>query len=474
MKPKLILKFLSCSLLLNLFLAAHGQSQLTATSPEDILLQNPIKLSITQSAPSSELPQYSGPFTMDRAVKVGLEHNLEYEQAEINTKISRFKSRAALGKFGPNISTSTFYSTSSLNQMLFYPNDGAVSVAAPMQPIVKNTSFSVIFAGVQPLFTGGALRGNYKAVKAQEKQSIAQFQQAKIDTAKNIKQLYLQVLLNAARLRVDSDYVKFRNGSTANMKQRIKEGKAPRADYLREEAELALSKVQLNKDYRDFNVSLINLKASMGINLASLIDLADSLEFVETAEDLDAFLIKAGTNRPEIAQATSRLEEMRARKIIARSSYAPHVDLYGLGSNITGSSPDGSARGRWGGFVSVVGHQTIYDSGQRAAELRAATQAIRQAELAHSQAELKVAQDVSTAWVDLDLTRQNIELSKAQVTSAEEDYRLIHQRYEIGKSIALEEFEAALKLFRAKLALLEAVYNYRIAQTQIVWASGSI
>jgi hypothetical protein len=64
-----------------------------------------------------------------------------------------------------------------------------------------------------------------------------------------------------------------------------------------------------------------------------------------------------------------------------------------------------------------------------------------------------VAQEVSQAWIDLDLARRNVELAKREVASAEEDQRLFHTRYLIGKSIALEDFDAAVKLFQARLAV---------------------
>lgn len=459
---------------------AQTQTTPAATTNGDVIFANPIKLSISENAPGSDRPKYSGSFPMSRAVQVGLQNNLEYGQSEIDTKITHFNTRSALGKFGPNFSVNTFYSESSLNQMLFFPNTSEIATS-PMQPIGKGSSFSLIFAGIQPLFTGGALRGNYKAVKSQEKQSLAKYRQSKIDTARTIKQMYLQTAWNEARLRVDSDYVKFRTLSTANMKQRMQEGRSPRADYLREESELAQAKAQVNQDYRDYNVSLINLKASMGINLSSLLDIAETLEFIDTPGDLDNFLNLAGSNRPEIAQARSRVDEMQAKRLMVRSRYAPHVYLYGLGSNITGrtpsadgSSPNPNQNGYWGGFVSVMAHQTIYDAGQREADLHAASQAVKQSNLALQQTQLKIAQDVSIAWVDLDLSKRNIDLAQAQVSSAEEDYRLLHSRYDIGKSTALEQFDAAVKLFRARLALTQAIYNYRLAQTQIVWASGSI
>lgn len=212
----------------------------------------------------------------------------------------------------------------------------------------------------------------------------------------------------------------------------------------------------------------------MGVNLASIIDLTDHLDFIDTSGDLSSFLAKSASNRPEIIQAQSKVDEMKAKRMVARSNYAPHVDLYGLGSNITGSSPDGHAAGRWGGLIGLVGHYTLFDSGQRNSQLHAAKESIRQAEFARQQVQLKVAQDVSTAWVDLDLARSNVELAKAQVVSAEEDYRLLHARYLIGKAVALEDFDAAVKMFQARLALLEAIFKYRLAQSQLFWASGNI
>ncbi len=458
--------------------AQDAQQALINTLPEpsslsDILSGNPIKLSVSAQAPSSNLPGVSGPLSVKRAVDVGLQNNLVYKQSQIDTEMAKYRAKAALGRFGPNISLNTFYSTSSLNQMLFYPNDGTVAQAA-MQPIQKGTLLSVLFSGTQPVFTGGFLRGNLRAARAQQRQSTEGYHAERIATALRIKEAYWNAVWAEAKLRVDSDYVKFRLHSAANTKERVDQGKTPRADYLREQADLARARSQLNQDYRDYNVALINLKAEMGVNLASLVDLADSLEYNAVPGDLSNYLIQAGLNRPEIVQAVNKIDEMQGRRMMARSAYSPHVDLYGLGSNLTGSSPDGHANGRWGGFIGVLGHFTIFDSGQRINQLRESNAAIRQAQLAKQQAQLKVAQDVSTAWVDVDIAGKNVELSKAEIASAEEDFRLLHARYLIGKAIQLEEFDGAIKLFRARLGLQEAVYKYRLAHEKLIWASGSI
>lgn len=447
------------------------QDSFSSTSLQEVGVNNPIQLRIVKEAPAGDLPAATGPIALSDAVQLGIKNNFALKESEEVWQASKFLARAALAKFGPSASFNTFFSTSSLNQMLFLPGDTTVA-SPPMQPIVKGTSVSMMFAGTQPLFTGGRILGGYKAARSQERQSLAVFREERIATALKVKEEYWNAAWNQARLRVAQDYVKYRQWSSNNIKIRVDEGKAPRADYLREEAELSRARAQTNERYRDFNTALLNLKVVMAVNPGSPLELKDELVFTEIQGDLSSYLITAGKNRPEIARATSKVNEAKARKMVAMSKYSPQVNAYGLSSNISGSSPDGNANGKWGAFIGVMGGVTLFDSGSRLNELRAANAAVRQAFMAQKDANLKVAQEVSQAWIDLDLARRNVELSQAEVTSAEEDNRLFHARYQVGKSIALEAFDAAFKMFQARLNLLESIYKYRVAQARLVRASG--
>lgn len=450
-----------------------GNTGDSSTSVNEVLSGNPIQLRVTKNALSGDLPEIAGPLSLDDAVQTGIKNNFTLKQSEESWIGSKFIARAALAKFGPSSSFTTFYSSSSLNQMLFF--QGHTSVASPpMQPIVRGSSLSLIFAGTQPIFTGGRLIGGYRAARALEKQSLAVYREQRIQTALKVKEAYWSAAWSQASMQVAADYVKYREWSSRNMKARVQEGKAPKAEYLREEAELAKARIQLNERYRDFNSALLNLKVSMAVNIGSPVALKDALNYVEIADELNKFLEDAGRNRPEISRTANKVAEMKARRQVAMSKYSPQVNAYGLGSNITGSSPDGSGTGRWGGFIGVMGGVTLFDSGSRLNELRAANAAVREAELGKRDAELKVAQEVSQAWIDLDLARRNVALAQDEVRSAEEDHRLFKARYEVGKSIALEQFDAAVKMFQARLTLQESIYKYLLAQARLTFASGGI
>lgn len=446
----------------------------SATSKEEIELANPIKLSVTKEAPPSEFLSMSGKLGMDEAVQVAIKNNLTLQISEKSWVISKYQARSELGKLGPTFTVNPFYATSSLDQMLFFQSDGTVH--APMQPIIRGSSFHALVAGTQPLFASGRLWSGYKAARASERQSLAGYRADRIATALKVKEAYLEASLNEARTQVASDYAKFREWSTANMKARMDVGKAPPADYLREAAELAKAKAEVNNAYRGLNNSLIKLKVTLGIDPISGIELKDRLEYKETPYDVSTYLADAVRNRPEIEQANEKIKEMRARRVVAWSQLLPQVNAYGLASNGTGATPgvDGNVGGRWGGFISVIGSWTVFESGVHTNLIKAAGVAIKQAEVAKKDTKLKVYQDIWQSWVDLDLARRNVELAKSEVASAEEDSRLFQKRYEVGKSIALEAFQAGVRVYQARLTLLEAIYQYRLGQARLTWASGNI
>ena len=99
---------------------------------------------------------------------------------------------------------------------------------------------------------------------------------------------------------------------------------------------------------------------------------------------------------------------------------------------------------------------------------------MRKAVLDRKNVHLNVAKEVSQAWIDLDMAGRNVTLAEAEVDSAKEDERLFYRRYQVGKAIELDYFVSGVKYFEARLRLLEAVYNYRIAEAQLVWASGNV
>jgi len=448
---------------------------LAHTSSKEVLTANPIRLKVSKNDLSSDLPGLDKPIGVNEAVEVGLKNNLDFLAAKESWLSSKYLARAALAKFGPRASFDMFYANSSLDQMLFFMNWGEVA-SAPMQPIVRGNSFYTLFAGYQPLFTGGRLLGNYKGARAAERQSLAVYLANRIKAALKVKEAYWKAAWELAKLQVGEDYARYRQWSVKLMQARLKEGKVPKADVLREETELSKARQIVNNGYRDYNEALLELKVALGVSIGATVDLRDTLEYAEIAHGYEHYLGEARVNRPAIMQADEQVKQMRAKYMQARSKYLPQVGLYGLVSNASGHIPgiERSVEGRWGGTVGIISGVTLFDSGERLNELRAARAAVRQAEIERKNVHLNVAKEVSTAWIDLDLARRNVALAEAEVTSAKEDERLYYRRYLVGKAIELDYFVSGVRYFEARLSLVKAIYEYRLAEASLVWASGAV
>ncbi|HEY9790223.1 MAG TPA: TolC family protein [Candidatus Obscuribacterales bacterium] len=454
-----------------------GSVAIAQTPLSEPIFSNPVKIIISKDVLTGDLPVLNRSLKLDEAIQIALKDNPTLLETERTWTISKYLSRSALAKLGPSASANLFYAKTNLNQTLFFMNDSPVA-SWPMQNTAPRGSLlSVVFAARQPLFTGGRLVGGYRAARAQEKQSLASFNADRVKLAQQVRQAYWESALQEARAKLKSQYVVYRQSTVGNTQAKVESGKLPRADLLREGAELANAQTQLNDAYSDLNKALLNLKALLAINFSSNVDVGEGLELVPQTKDLNYYLGAAAASRPEIARARSAIEEMKARQMVARSKYSPQVDLYGLTSNQTGrtpESPDSVANGKWGGMIGIIGGVTLFDSGSRFNELRAANEAVRRAQAAARETEIAVGKEVAAAWIALDLSEKNAKLAHSRVLSAVEDSRLMHARFEAGKAIALEDFQSSVRAFDAQQQELEAIYKYKLTEADLLAASGSI
>jgi outer membrane protein TolC len=179
------------------------------TTDAEAAVNNPIRLTISKDVLTGDLPPLNTLLGLDDAIKFALRDNPGLEQSQRLWTISKFMSRDALSKFGPQASFNTFFAKSSLSQTLFYMSDSPIA-GWPMQNTApKGALLSAVFSARQPLFTGGRLIGGYRAARAQERQVLAGYNLDRIGVALKVRQTYWEGAWNKAKLRLATDYVKY-------------------------------------------------------------------------------------------------------------------------------------------------------------------------------------------------------------------------------------------------------------------------
>lgn len=437
----------------------------------DVLGSNPIKLGVSIS---EQFPVITQDLTLEQAVSIALRESPAIKAATEALAGTRWLVRSARARLGPSVSVSTFLSQSSIDQMQFFIREQVDP--PPMQPVTKGGAFHVIIAGYQPLFASGRLINAVRAASARGQAADANALSQRLTGAQDVKVAYWDAVLAREQLLVSTDYAKYRATSAENMRRRVEVGKVPRADLLREEAEISRAGAEVNERYRAYNTALVRLKSAQGISLLSMVTVADALDKPLPIRTLDEYMTLAKSGNPAIRTADSKVREASANRAVVASRFGPQAGLYGLVSNSSGNVPGEmeSVRGRWGGTIGLMAGMTLFSSGERLFELRNANALLRQARLERDQALLRAQQDLAIAWIDFETTSRNIELSQAELAFAQEDQRLMHARYLIGKAIALEDFDATVRWHRARLALVERIYAQKIAIAKLEAIAGII
>jgi outer membrane protein TolC len=88
------------------------------------------------------------------------------------------------------------------------------------------------------------------------------------------------------------------------------------------------------------------------------------------------------------------------------------------------------------------------------------------------QARQQVAKEVNQAALMLAAAEKNVEASRKGLEQAEEQFRIVQERYAAGRGIQLEILDAQTALTRARFNLVAALADYESVQAMWLKATG--
>lgn len=202
----------------------------------------------------------------------------------------------------------------------------------------------------------------------------------------------------------------------------------------------------------------------------TLSDALDSLSAsgVTLPATLQDALRQAEAHRPELASAQKLVSAAQASVSAARGEYAPQV--YGVAM---GDATAGQGVGRAGYTVGLTASLPLYDGGQRRADVDGTNAKLDRARADAQQARQQVDQQVATAWLMLGTATAQVQAATAGVAASQEGYDLATLRYNAGKSVTAERFDALSALTWAQGTLAQAKAGLVIARAELQAAVGS-
>jgi outer membrane protein len=198
----------------------------------------------------------------------------------------------------------------------------------------------------------------------------------------------------------------------------------------------------------------------------------------EPVRDLDDRIALALRQRPDLLEARMRLEQDRLEVVATRDGLLPKLELF-LALGPTGYGDDfldsfGSMDGQtWDARVGLSLSVVLDDRAAKGRDL-AARASREQAARAIENLEQLVRLEVRLAANELERARLQIAATRTTRTFQERTVEAEQERFNVGASTALIVAQAQRDLLAIRIAEVESVVTYRIAQVRLDLAEGSL
>jgi outer membrane protein len=181
-----------------------------------------------------------------------------------------------------------------------------------------------------------------------------------------------------------------------------------------------------------------------------------------------ASLEQLAIDGPAVREAAAQWQVARAGQKAARSSYFPTVNM----SYSRGSSGDDLQYGwgdpfRYTSNLRFTASYPLFNRLNREEQRVSADVQEANAEAAFRDARFATRQQLTQFLGALRTAEARIAIQSSSVAAAEEDVRVQQQRYAVGASRLLDLLTSQTELNNARLALIQARYDYRIAKAQL-------
>lgn len=301
--------------------------------------------------------------------------------------------------------------------------------------------------------------------------AVEQARESRLGMVSSVKQAYYAVLLAKASFDV---YNAVYENALENYKlteMRYNTQKASELDFTRAKSSLAAAIPNMYNAENSIELALWQLKAVIGLELDTPIDIAGSLDelaqemFRDIQEGEDASLEGNTQLRQLQAQA-----DMLARQIrLQQYAYIPTLSL-AFAYNVNAMAEDFDFQNyRWTPY-SYIGLQLnipIFAGGQRYHQIKQTRVQAQELEYQRINAERQIKIGIRQSLATMDTAMKTYEAAKDALESAEKAYDIAAKSYEVGRSTLTDLNNTELVLTQTKLQAVQAVYNFIIAKAAL-------
>jgi outer membrane protein TolC len=418
------------------------------------------------------------PLSLEDALALTLAHNRmilasKHDEDAAKAKLDYAES---FGLPSLDLSAGYTYSNNPVSTFAFRLNQGRFAESDFAVEKLNDPDFlgnlGVKLAVKYPLYTGGRI----DLGKAAAKDNIAASEAATGETARGMAGELIRAYLGGALLeesvRVYDDSVALAEGHVKLAESFYNHGVIVKSDLLAARVFLA----RMKDERRRFLGALEKVQTGLGVlmdrDLAARYDLSLNLNDVPFVDrDAEHYEQVALSKRPDMAKYLAQREALaKMAEIEARSKF-PEVGFYGeMQYGDSGLFMDGSEDATLG----IYAQWNLFDGGGRDSRRDELLAQLKSVDEKIEMLKLGIRSEVRAALTDFDVALGNLESAKTIVEQAEENLRIVTNRFREGAATNLEVEDAETSLRQGKLARAAAYHDMHLAFFSLKVATGEI
>jgi outer membrane protein TolC len=427
------------------------------------------------------LPRIEGPITLDEAVDRARVASLRVRAADADARTMESMRREAWAPFWPQVSANGYFADQRMSPNVY--TSAGNTMARNYQVFDADQTRDANVTAMYSLFSGGRDWYMLRAAQRRADAGREMLKGTELDVAMQARLDYIAAVREAENVRVTADLLRDVEERLRIAREALEAGRIPRYYVLRDEAELA-NTIQMDAMARSrAEQALISLKATMGVDVTSPITLATALTYASERVDPDEAVRDAIDRHPEVRAAARQREAGDAEVRAAYGNYFPQVSLSYMydwawmkdrrwenraeGMRMPAEKDEGYS-------VGVVVTLPLFDGFMRENALRTAKAKRDRAVETEGLARQQIAKEITQAAWMLKAAERSVEASRKGLEQAEEESRVVRERFTAGRGIQLEVLDAQVMLTRARFNAVNALADWASARAMWLRATGHV
>ncbi len=409
-------------------------------------------------------------YTLEECVEIALMNKESLKSAELDVLSAEAGKRGSLSNILPSIAYSNSWSEmntpSSSTSSSFDFLDSTYTLSSPYGG-VSNT-YGISFSVSQPIYDGGRWANQIRSANNSLLLSKQLQRNQKINVILKVHQSFFQLLKAEQLLDVAKKTLDLAKQQVNLVKTQYNLGAVKKSDLLKAKVQYGRAQSDILLKETSLHNAELNLKNSMGlIGSDTFVDITDLGRPLSPVPEINLSIVEMEEFNPTLRAFRSNISGAELNRKILFGSRLPNVSAsYSYGSS-TDEFEEMTKAGDWSSSLSLSLSIPIFSGYNLSTRQQQAELNVRKQQFDY----LTQKHDLQVQLENLTQTLKNyselIPISEQVLASAEEDLKLVQQRYSLGSATILEVLDAQVSVSQARSSLVSTKYDARIQEAQL-------